>query len=89
MTEIIWLFLAIGALCVGSILGYLVRQKIAQKKAESAEAIISKVKEKAKEIIDQAKKEETERRDSILKLEHRLAEKEEYTEKKGLEIKEK
>ncbi len=89
MTEIIWLFLAIGALGVGSILGYLVRQTIAKKKAESSEAVIGKVKEKAKEIIEQAKKEEAERRDSILKLEHYLAEKEEYTEKKGLEIKRK
>lgn len=89
MTETIWLFLAIGALCVGSILGYLVRQTIAKKKAESSEAVIGKVKEKAKEIIDQAKKEEAERRDSILKLEHRLAEKEEYAEKEGLEIKRK
>jgi len=89
MTEIIWLFLAIGALGVGSILGYLVRQTIAKKKAESSEAVIGKVKEKAKEIIEQAKKEEAERRDSILKLEHYLAEKEEYTEKKELEIKRK
>jgi len=89
MREIMWLFLTIGVLGIGSVLGYFVRQKIAKKKAESAEVIIRKVKEKAKEITDQAKKEETERRDSILKLEHRLAEKEEYIEKKDLEIKKK
>lgn len=89
MIEIISLFLAIGALAIGSILGYLARQTIAKRQAESTETIINRAKEKGQEIINQARKEEAERRDSILKLEHRLAKREEDLEKRSAEIKRK
>ncbi len=92
MIELIPLFVAIGSLIIGSVLGYYARQSIAKHQAKTAEAkvdkligeaknqartIIYKAKEKATNVLDELKKEEQRRRDEYASLRKKLEQKEE------------
>ncbi|MFZ5559211.1 MAG: ribonuclease Y [Patescibacteria group bacterium] len=92
------LLVAIGALIVGSFLGYLARQSIAKRQADTAEAkinkliteaktqaqeIILKAKDKAVKALDEIKKEEVEREEEFRKTRQRLEKKEEALELKS------
>lgn len=98
------ILLILGAAGGGIILGYIIRQKLAQIQANSIEAtlkeriekvkeeaknIVLEAKEKAEKIIDEAKEEEKTRKNQITKLEERLLEREELLDKRQLEIDEK
>ncbi|MGE4554857.1 MAG: ribonuclease Y [Candidatus Paceibacterota bacterium] len=95
---------SIALLLIGALIGYTVRQIIAQKNANSVEARlkakISKVKEEAKKLILEAKEksskilEEAEKqvkseKEQLNKLEERLLQKEEILDKRQLELGEK
>jgi len=97
--EFIPLIVAILALFVGSILGYLARQSIAKRQANTAEArieklvneakaqaqeIILKAKDKAVKALDEIKNEEARRQGEYRRIQLRLEKKEE-----SLDIKEK
>ena len=86
------LIVAIFALVIGSILGYLARQSIAKRQANTAEArinklvneaktqaqeIILKAKDKAVKALDEIKNEETRRQDEYRRIQSRLEKKEE------------
>ena len=59
MASFTFLFIGIGSLVIGSVLGYYARQTIAKKQINTAEArldkLISDAKQEAKEIIISAK----------------------------------
>jgi ribonuclease Y len=91
MDQIIFLFVGIIGLAVGSILGYYARQSIAkrnyhsieaklQKKViqakQDSEALVSQANEKALQIIEAAQKEENQRREGLLKTERLLLKRE-------------
>jgi len=97
MEAFYFLFLAIGSLIVGSILGYFARQSIARKQIGSIEAqlqskieeakhkeqeILATAKAKATQIIERLKKEQAERQAQLLKIEEGLLRKEETLEKR-------
>jgi len=86
------LLVAIGALVLGSFLGYLTRQSIAKRQANTAESkieklvneakvqaqeIILKAKDKAVKALDEIKKEEIRRQDEYRRTQTRLEKKEE------------
>src|SRR3989344_1453802 len=81
MNSLIGILLSAGTLIIGTILGYLARQTTAQKRAQTAEAIIKKTEEEAKkrgeEVLEEFKKEEKKRREQLNKTESHLANKEE------------
>jgi len=98
MIELIPLLVAIGSLIAGSILGYLARQSIAKRQADTAEAkidkliteakaqaqeIILKAKDKAVKALDEIKKEEIQREEEFRKTKQRLERKEEILESKS------
>lgn len=89
------------ALVVGLIIGYFVRRKIAQSRANNIEALAEKkltelknkeqqillsAKEKAIKVIDDAKKEENERRKDMQKAQERLDQRESIIDKNLLEF---
>jgi len=93
------LLVAIGFLIFGSILGYLARQSIAKRQANTAESrieklvneakaqaqeIILKAKDKAVKALDEIKKEENRRQEEYRRIQSRLEKKEE-----SLDVKEK
>jgi len=97
MLGLIPLIVAMGALVVGSFLGYLARQSIAKRQADTAEAkidkliteakteaqeIILKAKDKAVKALDEIKRESTRREDEFRKTTQRLERKEEILESK-------
>lgn len=105
MNLFIPLFTAIFSLAAGSILGYYARQSIAkrnyktiearlQKKVDQAktesESLLSQAKEKALKTIEAAQTEETQRRESLLKAERLLFQRENVLDKKmaGIETRE-
>ena len=86
------LLVGIGALIIGSILGYLARQSIARRQANTAEArieklvneakaqaqeIILKAKDRAVKALDEIKREETRRQEEYRRIQSRLEKKEE------------
>jgi len=86
------LLVGIGSLIIGSILGYLARQSIAKRQANTAEAkieklvneakaqaqeIILRAKDKAVKALDEIKKEEVRRQDEYRRIQGRLEKKEE------------
>jgi len=89
MIGIISLLTTVGALSIGSLLGYLTRQTIAKRQAESAEAVISKAKNRAKEIIGKAKQEQEKQRSYLLTKEQRIERKEQAVEHKSTKLKKK
>lgn len=93
--------MAIGSLIVGSFLGYLARQSIAKRQANTAEAkidkliteaksqaqeIILKAKDKAVRALDEIKREEVEREEEFRKSKQRLDRKEEILETKSASL---
>lgn len=91
MSLFILLFLVIGGLIIGSILGYFARQSIAKKQIgsieaklqqrlsktkEEAEQILNRAKEKASQILGGAEKEEDQRRRELRRTEQSLLNKE-------------
>lgn len=102
MIELIPLFVAIGGLVTGSVLGYYARRSIAKRQAKTVEAkvdkliseakneakdIIFKAKEKAVRALDELKREEQRRRDEYLRTRKRLEQREESLDRKESEIK--
>ncbi len=100
----ILIVLILAAACVGGFLGYLIRSEVAKRRAASAEARAGKIisdaktraqeflirtKEKGLQIIEEAKKEETERRKTLLEHEKRLEKRESLFDQKLLESQEK
>lgn len=98
MTNIL---ITVSALLGGLLLGYFIRQTLAQKQANSIEAklkeriekvkeeakqIILEAKEKADKIIEDARIEEKNRKSQVDKLEARLLEREELLDKRQLEL---
>jgi len=98
---LISLLVAIGSLIAGSILGYLARQSIAKRQADTAESkidkliteakaqaqeIILKAKDKAVRALDEIKKEEVRREEEFRKTNQRLARKEELLESKAISL---
>ena len=92
------LMVAIGVLVLGSILGYLARQSIAKRQADTAEAkidkliteaktqaqeIILKAKDKAVKALGEIKQEEIRREEEFRKTKQRLERKEEMLESKS------
>ena len=101
MMGLIPLLVAIGSLIAGSILGYLARQSIAKRQANTAEAkidkliteaktqaqeIILKAKDKAVRALDEIKKETTRREEEYRKINQRLERKEEAIEAKTISL---
>src|SRR3989338_2464835 len=89
--DIFLLIAAAAALAIGIVVGYLIRQMVAQKRRSSIEAriktfledskteakeILFSAKEKASKLLDEAKQEEKERTGQIRRLEERLLERE-------------
>ncbi|MDQ5882942.1 MAG: ribonucrease [Patescibacteria group bacterium] len=98
MTNI---FIIVSALAGGLLLGYFIRQTLAQRQANSIEAklkeriekvkeeakqIILEAKEKADKIIEDARIDEKNRKSQVDKLEARLLEREELLDKRQLEL---
>lgn len=98
MTNI---FIMVSALAGGLLLGYFIRQTLAQRQANSIEAklkeriekvkeeakqIILEAKEKADKIIEDARIDEKNRKSQVDKLEARLLEREELLDKRQLEL---
>lgn len=90
-TSLIPLFVAVGGLLVGAVLGYYARRSIAKRQAKTVEAkvdkliseakneakdIIFKAKEKAVKALDELKREEQRRRDEYSRTRKRLEERE-------------
>ena len=99
--TVIFISLGAASLGIGFVLGYIIRQKIAQKQANSIEAKLKvrleKVKEEAKKIVLQAKdkaerlleesrKEEKKRKEQLTKMEERLIERESLLDKRQLSL---
>jgi len=97
MENLVYLLISLGALILGSFLGYWARQTIAKKQLGSIESKLNKLvedaktqaketllrsKEKAVQIIEEAEKEEKERKYQIQKTEERLEKREESLDKK-------
>jgi len=97
MNELIPLFVAIGSLVVGSVLGYFARRSIARHQAKTVESkldkligeakkeatdIIFKAKEKAVKALDELKREEQIRRDEYSRTRKRFEQREEMLDKK-------
>lgn len=95
------LIVAIGASVMGSILGYLARQSIAKRQANTAESrieklvneakvqaqeIILKAKDKAVKALDEIKKEEIRRQDEYRRTQTRLEKKEESLDAKDKKL---
>ena len=95
------LIVAIAALVVGSLLGYVARQSIAKKQANTAESrieklvneakaqaqeIILKAKDKAVKALDEIKKEEIRRQDEYRRTQSRLEKKEETLDAKDKKL---
>ena len=102
MTELIPLFVAIGGLVIGSVLGYYTRRSIARRQAKTVEAkvdkliseakneardIIFKAKEKAVKALDELKREEQRRRDEYSRTRRRVEQREELLDKKEADLK--
>ena len=98
MNSTLVLFVGIGSLMMGAVLGYLARQSIAKKKADTLESTLHKklneAKEKSEKIIESAKKEgkgilrkveeeEREIKDELLKMQKFLRKKEGNLEEKS------
>jgi len=98
MIGLIPLLVAIGSLILGSILGYLARQSIARRQADTAEAkidkliteakaqaqeIILKAKDKAVKALEEIKRESVRREEEHRKISQRLERKEESLEAKS------
>lgn len=96
-----FLFTSILTLSAGSVLGYFARQSIAKKQLSTAEAKAAKIveetqkkvestvldaKNKAVEILEDAKKKESEREESITRIERRLEKREELLDHKTEEL---
>lgn len=101
MTGLISLLVAIISLVVGSALGYLARQSIAKRQANTAEAkidkliteaktqaqeIILKAKDKAVKALDEIKKEELRREEEFRRTQQRQEKKEEILDEKDRKI---
>ena len=101
MIGLIPLIVAIGSLIMGSILGYLARQSIAKRQADTAEAkidklvteaktqaqeIILKAKDKAVRALDEIKKETARREEEYRKINQRLERKEEVLDAKSASL---
>jgi len=99
--DIILIIIGVGALAVGSFLGYITRQGIARKQAGSLEARLGKMTEEAKheaknviieakdkaiKILEEAKREQKEREQQIMRLEDRLERKEQILDTKTQEL---
>lgn len=97
MTSLTFLFLIIGSLIIGAVLGYYARQTIAKKQVgtleaklqkqidearEKAKEILLSAKDKAVKILEDVKREEKERQIQLNRLENRLVRKEEMLEQK-------
>ena len=97
MENLTYLLISLGALILGSFLGYWARQTIAKKQLGSVEAKLTKLvedakaqakdtmfraKEKAVQIIEDAEKEEKSRKFQMQKTEERLEKREESLERK-------
>lgn len=93
--------MAIGSLIAGSVLGYLARQSIAKRQADTAEAkidkliteaktqaqeIILKAKDKAVKALDEIKKETARREEEYRKTSQRLERKEEALDSKSVSL---
>ena len=102
MNGLIPLFVAVGSLVVGSVLGYYARRSIAKRQAKTVEAkvdkliseakneardIIFKAKEKAVKALDELKREEQRRRDEYSRTRRRIEQKEETLDQKEAELK--
>ncbi|MDP3901922.1 MAG: ribonuclease Y [bacterium] len=78
---------AAGALVLGIVAGYFIRQSLASKRAASAEnqanIIIQKAKDEAATLVENTRKEEREHKAQLEKLEERILKKEEMTEKRS------
>ncbi|MEK7192456.1 MAG: ribonuclease Y [Patescibacteria group bacterium] len=81
------LILGGGLLAAGLVVGYLINQSIASKRANSleqkAKQIILEAQEKAVTLLDEAKKDERERKNQIDRMEERLSKKEEMVDKQS------
>jgi ribonuclease Y len=101
MLGLIPLLVAIGSLIAGSVLGYLARQSIAKRQADTAEAkidkliteaktqaqeIILKAKDKAVKALDEIKKETARREEEYRKTSQRLERKEEALDSKSVSL---
>ena len=101
MIALIPLLVAIGFLIAGSILGYLARQSIARRQANTAEAkidkliteaktqaqeIILKAKDKVVKALDEIKRETTRREEESRKTNQRLERKEETLDSKSVSL---
>ncbi|MDP2934292.1 MAG: ribonuclease Y [bacterium] len=101
MIALIPLLVAIGSLIGGSVLGYLARQSIAKRQADTAEAkidkliteaktqaqeIILKAKDKAVKALDEIKRETTRREEEFRKTNQRLERKEEVLDSKSVSL---
>ncbi len=99
-------FVIVGAasILVGLLLGYVIRQTLAQKQADSIEAklkvrlekvkeeaknIVLEAKDKAEKILEEARNEERDRKNKLNKLEERVLEREEILDKRQLTLDEK
>ncbi|MDD2730634.1 MAG: ribonuclease Y [Candidatus Portnoybacteria bacterium] len=102
--QLTLIVLGVGALGLGSILGYFARQSIAKKQAGSLEAKLLKMteearneaketvmraKDKAIQILEDTKKEQKEKEHQLLRSEERLERREQGLEKKDREVEEK
>jgi len=101
MLALIPLLVAIGSLIAGSVLGYLARQSIAKRQADTAEAkidkliteaktqaqeIILKAKDKVVKALDEIKRETTRREEESRKTNQRLERKEETLDSKSVSL---
>lgn len=97
MENLTYLFIILGALVLGSFLGYWARQTIAKKQLGTVESKLSKLvedakvqaketllraKEKAVQIVEQTEREERERKFQFQKTEERLEKREESLDRK-------
>lgn len=95
------LFLVMGGLLLGSVLGYLARQSIARrqigtieaklqqkiaKTKEEIEELLNKAKERASQVLDRAKKDEDQRRTELRRTEQLLLKKEDRLDNKVSEF---
>lgn len=97
-------FIGIVSLSIGGFLGYIIRQKIAQKSSESiesklktriekvreeAKSIVLEAREKAAQVLEEAEKEKKARKTLLDKTESRLLQREELLDKRHIELSEK
>lgn len=98
-----FLFLPLG-LIIGILLGYIIRQNLAQRQANSIEAklkvrlekvkeeakkLVLEAKEKADKILEEAREEEKKRKSQLNKIEERLLDRETLLDKRQLDLDEK